>query len=225
MSPIDLYIHQPEAAIADYKDLITWVITLLGVAMTVMAVYTSYFLGRKYADHVEEIRHISQSHARIEKYYLETRLVHHRQTAQLELGFQTIVRLYEISRQISDHEASRRSLAERGMLWERPVPTNERKNLDGAIGVQIDKLHKKLEARRFELLCLSTDYPVCLNHIRYLSHIYGDEETVTFLERYVRTSGNKKVKADCERHIGALEARLAGGMPAHAVYASRWTGE
>ena len=90
---------------------------------------------------------------------------------------------------------------------------------------RLRRLRKNQEARRFEVLCLSTPYPASLNHVRYLADLYGDGETVQFLHNYLESTKHESEREECLKLIGALQSRLGRTPPASAFVNSKlWTG-
>lgn len=204
---------------ASLSDILTILITVVGIAVAVAAVVGSFLIGQKYSDHVEELAYISGLHRQLNVEFEKLKIGHTAAMTQLRLGFECNTRISQATEMITQLQTDLSPLVTSGQWRGKTLPVARKKEQIKRVEAQIEKHKLKAVARRTEIDCLINEYPVRLNSVRYLADRHGDGESVTFLSKFILTIVDIDERYEYVKLLGLLQARLGSALNGSAITA------
>jgi hypothetical protein len=213
--------------LADYKDILAYLITVVGIIVAFLSVFASYILGRKYVEHVDELKFISDKYETVQKLYEDSQRTSKSTLQRLTQGLNLVVGLLVLNQRLEEMRVALELLTEKGVWLGRQLGDRSQKQYQERLLLQIAKSRQQYKARQLELFCLSSEYAYRGGYLRALVEADGDEQTLSFLQHFADSTTDAAARDVYITLMGELSHRLRSKLrtPDSLVDSTLWTGQ
>lgn len=208
---------------ANLMDFFALAVTLATVILALMSVIIAWTLGRKYSDHVDEIRVLRMEHVEIIGQLREGANSNSQYSVLLRLGIHSLFALHMLSERRERFQSRLSILDSASMFAGRSVSDDALPGKRRAIEREISIVNQQMQARIQEIYILTSEKHLRDGYINALVEKFGDAETVSF---FSKLSKIKLEGWEAEKFIIATAElrRRSNGLPTAIIDSSAWTG-